>query len=184
MSRESVDRERKITRGAVTLAIRRVWDYDGHDDGYLGVWCNRNGNEPMTNQQKLVHRGTLSVMDHHGIWRDEKGRIVSDPGEGGGDWREFQFTFHDNGHDRIAYAVADHKRMVGLVRGDWGYMGVRVRVLIDGVEVGEASVWGIESESEEGYFLECERQEAREALREARQWLERRGVVRHGKGVA
>jgi hypothetical protein len=68
----------------------------------------------------------------------------------------------------------DAARLRGLERGDWYYMGVAVSILKQtksnwangGLEVGRASVWGIESDSEPSYIAEVERDMVAEAFSE------------------
>lgn len=155
--------------GRVKIEVQRVYD-DSADSSYLGEFCEYDSKHtPRNENQKLVHRDSGLVLDHHGIWRDERGRIQAEPPSYRNTlFREYQYTFHDNGHERISYALADNRRMEGLESGDWCYTGVRAVVTFSGVVIGESSVWGIESDSDEFYFQEVEQDEVKEALREAR----------------
>lgn len=67
-----------------------------------------------------------------------------------------------------AYALEDWARMEAYERGDWHMVGVVATVYIDGKEVAESSVWGIESDSGEDYLDEVGRDMIFEALTEAR----------------
>jgi hypothetical protein len=169
------DTLRQVTIGRVTVTVSRQEDEDGYSIArdYLGEWSDYR--TPATADQKLVHRHTLRVLDHHGIWRYANGRIARDPREDYPEHRygrgEYQYTWHDNGHEKIAYAIADHKRLHALSEGEWSYYGVIATVTLNGVEIASSSVWGVESDSGDAYFLECGRDQAREALREARQWM-------------
>jgi hypothetical protein len=71
----------------------------------------------------------------------------------------------------------DADRLAAFNRGDWCYVGVVVTVeyishhegrIPQYSEVGSASLWGIESDSDEGYFSEVARELADEALQIAR----------------
>lgn len=160
--------ERKTLKeiGRVKIELQRVYD-SSPDISWLGTFCDYdNKHTPRTNQQKLVHRNSGLVLDHHGIWRDKHGRIAAEP-EHREYAREYQYTFHDNGHDTLAYALADNKRLEQLERGDWCFIAIRAVVTFNGVEIGTASVWGIESDSDESYFEETERDIAKEALFDA-----------------
>jgi len=156
--------------GNVEVKVKRIADYDT-DLSWLGEFCQYR--EPQTEEQKLVHLATKLVLDHHGIWRDERGRIAPAP-EDYRHSRNYQYSFHDNGHDKIRYAVHDSRRLQDFNDGSLGCIGVVASVLVDGVEVGNASLWGIDSDSGEEYIVDTEREEAREALKEARKWLGRR----------
>lgn len=165
--------ERSVSVGAVTLEITHEADYDG-DASWIGQFSEYRA--PANVNEKLVHRATGSVLDHHGIWRDERGRIVSTPEWRGRGAREYEFTFHDNGHDALMYAIQDWRRMEGRERGDWCFLGIVASVTVDGAVIATSSLWGMESDDRSGYLESTGREQAREALREARAWLGRRGT--------
>jgi hypothetical protein len=58
--------------------------------------------------------------------------------------------------EREQYKQQDRERLEALRNGDWYYLGVCVAMKKGSYEVGRASVWGIESDSDEGYFTEIE----------------------------
>lgn len=118
-----MDITRTVTVGRVVLTLGREYD-DCSDASWLGKFSEYR--EPVDWSQKLVHRDTGLVLDHHGIWRDGKGRAS----------REYEFTFHDNGHERLAYALQDSKRLESLNRGDICFLGVIVKVRLNGAEIG------------------------------------------------
>ena len=72
------------------------------------------------------------------------------------------------------YLEQDAERLAGLRRGDWYFVGVAVKILKQtssnwangGLEVGRASVWGIESDSDDASFDETERDIIAEAFAE------------------
>ena len=152
--------------GRVTLTVQREIDTDP-DTSWLGQFCNYR--EPMNENQKLVHLRSGLVLDHHGIWRDNLGRIQAAPEEYQSG-RDYQYTFHDNGHDKIKYAVQDSQRLEQINMGNIGFYGIVATVSLDGVEIGHASCWGFESDSDEDYLESEERNFAHEALREAKAW--------------
>ena len=151
--------------GSVCVRVHVEPDNDDPQCDHLGEYSKYR--EPRTREQKLVHLGTRTVLDHHGIWRDELGRIAPTPEEREHS-REYQYTWHDNGHERVKYALQDSDRLVDLNNGGWCYLGVVVRVTIGDQEVGCASIWGVESDSDPEYLGEVARDMAHEALREAR----------------
>jgi hypothetical protein len=65
------------------------------------------------------------------------------------------------------YAEQEYKRMCGLNDGSWIFVGLKVTVFRAGIELGSASLWGIESDSDEAYFIETFNEPAIEALAEA-----------------
>lgn len=76
--------------------------------------------------------------------------------------------------ERAEYKARDVARLKGLKRGDWYYMGVCVTIRKQtkakwadgGLEVGRASVWGIESDSEASFIAEVERDMIAKAMSE------------------
>ena len=155
--------------GNVTITVRSVDDLyaDFSDIGTLSDF-RYPGNE----QAKLVHRDTESVMDHHGIWRDEHGQIVAEP-EVSAYRRTYAYTFHDNGHDKIKYAIQDARRLEAMERHEWQYFGVVADVYLDGAAIGRGSVFGVESDSGDAYFKEVTQEVAAEALADAKAWKAR-----------
>lgn len=72
------------------------------------------------------------------------------------------------------YKEQDRQRIAAYNRGEWYYVGVCVSIRKQtksnwadgGLEVGRASVWGTESDSEESHFAELEQDMIREAFAE------------------
>lgn len=78
--------------------------------------------------------------------------------------REHRFFIPSNPE----YGRIDYKRMEAYTQGHWCMVGVVVKVYRAGIELGSASVWGIESDSEERYFTDTAVELAEEAVEEAR----------------
>lgn len=165
--------------GRVKVVAKRILDISP-DMSYLGEFSDFR--QPASKDQKLVHRQSGYVMGEDGLWRDRRGRIVGnnpdDPRYPSGYdhdryRREYEYTFHDNEHEKIAYALQDSKRMEDYERQEWSMLGIAVSVYYDGAEIGSSSVWGVESDSGEHYLCYCEREQSREAMYEARKWLDR-----------
>ena len=152
--------------GRVSVVVKHILDTDA-DYSDLGEFCGYQ--EPSNAEEKLVHISTGSVLDHKGIWRDERGRIVAAP-ESYPYSREWEYTFHNNGHEKIKYALQDSKRIQDLNNGYWNYFGIVAEVHLNGVEIGDASCWGFASDDTD-YIKHEERNIAREALTSARTWL-------------
>ena len=159
--------------GAVVVTAWAEYDNYG-DSSWLGVFCNFR--QPANKEEKLVHRESGSVLDHTGIWRDSRGRLVAAP-DVRSHSREYQFTWHDNGHERIKYALQDSNRLEALDNGSWSFVGVVATVEIDGVELARDSLWGIESDSGDSYLAQTAREVAHEALGSAKGWVKRRLVA-------
>lgn len=67
-------------------------------------------------------------------------------------------------------AEADFKRLQAYCNGDWHYIGVIVDAYREGIKLGSASLWGIESDAD-GYLEEAAEELAAEAVEEAKATL-------------
>lgn len=76
--------------------------------------------------------------------------------------------------DRANYKAQDAERLKGLQRGNWHFIGITIEVRKQtktqwangGLEVGRASVWGYESDSEEAFLKSEEESLIKEAFAE------------------
>lgn len=172
------DINRDFSVGNVTLKIRLEWDYDG-DYSYLGKFVAKpeydSDNFTYDRREGVVLLPKFGPYDA-GAWRDKRGRIVADPGGPTGYEREHRYirTSRDAGADSLKYAFQDAERLDRLANGYWGYTGIIATVYVDGAEIAQDSLWGIESDSDASYGREIARQCASEALAQTREWLKRR----------
>jgi hypothetical protein len=142
-----------------TVVAKLVADYDA-DVSHIGAFSN----EPNE-----------GAIDHHatGKWLDRSHR---------GD-RYFNPANYDYKHyieakksksvaRRLAnqHARLDYDRLVGYYTGEWSMLGVVLTISRDGVSLGEASLWSIESDSG-SYFNEVVRDLLHDAQAEAQQKL-------------
>lgn len=58
------------------------------------------------------------------------------------------YSKHDAAMAEKSYYMRDLKRLLALYRGDWCYIGIVVTVEHEGIELGSASLWGIESDTD------------------------------------
>jgi hypothetical protein len=70
--------------------------------------------------------------------------------------------------DKIKYAIRDFERMEDANRGYWSPVGCIVTMYIEGEEVAYASLWGIESDSGDGYLKEVEEDLISECISDAK----------------
>lgn len=158
-------------QGKFQIKVTSQDDYDA-DTSWIGEYCNFDSKHtPHTNQQKLVHRASKLVLDHNGIWRDAKGHIQHHE-ERLHSGRDYEYTFHDNGHERIEYALRDSEYLDDINNGNKGFMGISVKVYLKGVEIAHASLWGIETDAGDAHIKETIEDLTSEAIREANAWLE------------
>lgn len=161
---------REIELGRVHLTIDTVYD-ESPDFSYLGKFSRMNWH-PET---YVYHRPSGLMYDGR-FWRDERGRIQAEPDLDDAYSHEYQFIdigdcqFQRSDKHSLRYAFQNAKRLDRL-DDYWCYLAVRATVDIDGRELGSASVWGIESDSDKSYFAEVGREVAQEAISEARQFI-------------
>ncbi len=159
--------ERNI--GNIRLVVKSTYD-ESPDHSFIGEFSNYRF--PQNKDEKLVHRASQSVLSDDGVWRNELGQIQAVP-ETNSYNRDYEYTFHNNGHEKIKYALQDHKRLEALARGDWSYLGITADVSLDGAQVGSGSLYGIESDGGDSYITEIVREVSSEALAEAKEWKAR-----------
>lgn len=83
-------------------------------------------------------------------------------------WDRRSYRYIVQGGGDPEYLAADAERLEAYERQEWAMLGVVVTILKAGVELAHASLWGIESDSEESYFDEVAQDCAHEALPEAK----------------
>jgi len=83
--------------------------------------------------------------------------------------REYQYIWHDN-LDTREYVIQDCKRLESFECGDFAvmYLSVVVTHSETGIQLGSASLSGIESDSDELYIQSTFRELLHEALQDAR----------------
>ena len=84
-------------------------------------------------------------------------------------WDHYWFTPDSDDE----YGLQNAKRMFEWLNDEWSYVGVKVTASLDGVVLGENSLWGVESDSnehggDEDYFAEVAGDCAYEAIHEAK----------------
>lgn len=139
-----------------------------HDDNTESPWCRENGHGDVsewTNRDKKA--GEMVLNSDMGSYRyyDYAGAVkialrdgwgIANPPEGAT-------------RRQIAALAAreDFERLRRWCNDDWSYVGVVVTVSAKGVELGSASLWGIESDAGE-YLVEVANELLPEAMEEAR----------------
>jgi len=140
--------------GPPTVTVRREVDIDPDPDlSWLGEYTSSPTN------------------DSHPVAIDRKAR---------GDHRQGEYTFFHGGAnysvggkfcdpvaEGLAYVEQDYQRMEAYNRGEWWMVGVIATAVLE-TEAGPieevASLWGIESDSDEDFFVEVEKEQMGEAV--------------------
>lgn len=166
-----------LSFGAVSVTASKMLD-ESPDYSHFGTYCDSHG---LGTEPYLYHRDSRLMKDSMGIWRDERGRLASEP-EVRDNAREYQFIACGSNYSGVTgalkYACQDAKRLERL-GSDWNYVGIVATVKVDGVELGHASCWGFEDDWDaqtDKYIMEQARELVREAIAEARAWFERRSA--------
>lgn len=127
---------------------------DDPDYSYLGEFCHYKDRP----DSYLMHLDSGAIWDGT-IWRDERGKITSEP-EFSNRSREYQFAdlgtcqFERGEPNAFKCAVENGRRLRGLSRDWWWYVGVWVTIWRGNVELAGSSLWGIESDSGDEYARE------------------------------
>lgn len=182
----SEDFKRKITHGKVAVSLRMDADLDP-DPSYLGEAIEVHRARQWSKDYAVYSYETDSIrLPGSDVWRDRKGRITAEPESLDYDsiryHRETEFLKLESSNyagerSMLTYLFQDADRLRAYYRGDWLYVGIVAIVHVNGREIGNASTWGIESDSDDPYFREMGREVAHEAIAEARQWLESLAVA-------
>jgi hypothetical protein len=85
--------------------------------------------------------------------------------------REYKYFVGAKWSEKREHVLQDYERMEALNRGDWRFMGIIATVYVNGVEMGSSSLWGVESDSGDDYFLEVARDLVWDAWSRARKKL-------------
>lgn len=158
---------RELTIGRVTVRIEREYDSDP-DYSDLGKFCN------FTYPGKweyLYDRATGDIMGYDHIWRDSRGRFVHSDVDRDNWSREFRYIMVPNNGDALKYHVKDGERLDAFANDQWWYIGLIATVEVDGRDIGTASLWGIESDSDRCFLDATAHELAHEAIQNARSWL-------------
>lgn len=184
---DTIEVLRDFTLGNVRVTTHTVADYDP-DYSYLGRFIS---DPSQAKREEYVYDRNADAMmlpgkyaDDPGAWRDHRGRIVSTPEDPGWRRRDNQYIAcgdqYKSDEHALTYAFQDASRLAGLVAGDWWYVGIACNVTVDGVTIGEFSVWGFETDGSrsDGRYLRSEaRNIEHEAIHQAREWFARREKV-------
>lgn len=133
------------TVGRIRLTVQMIPDYDP-DLSWLGEYSNMPGNGAIDTGRggRYLKYFNPPIENYEGAEADEIEK----------------------------YCRQDFERMEGYNNNEWMMVGVLASVYVDGRKVGDASLWGIEFEYQiEDYHREIMRDEAREALTEARRFI-------------
>jgi len=88
------------------------------------------------------------------------------------DWYKRHGYSKHEAHTRArACVLQDHRRHEDYCRGDWWVVGLIVSVSLDGHKLGQASIWGVESDCGEEYRDELVADLTADATAEARKAL-------------
>lgn len=144
-----------------------------HDDSADAPWENSDGHGPVskwTDREKAPGERVLAEGRHNKRYYDfaEAMRIAKRDGWGcaGG-----KLEGETDGQYAARAVEEDFKFLRSWCRDDWQYVGVIVEVSREDVELGKASVWGVECNvpgTDNAYLLETANELLPEALADAK----------------
>lgn len=167
--------------GRFRIVAEKHFD-ESPDFSYLGKFVPKMDWSPET---FIYHRPSGLMFDGR-LWRNKQGQIQAEP-DMECDYRHdgctlidigsCQFKRSDSGSLKMAF---ENARQLDALDDSWGYVGVWAKVYLEGREIGSASLWGIEDDwagffkpyNSESYILECARDVAKEAVHDARQFMQ------------
>ncbi len=138
-----------------------VKEDDYADFGYLGSISDRE-------QYGTIKRPT-SELPYEALrlfvstWRtsDYYYYTPTDNYQGTREWyTEKGYSKHEDAMAEKSYYMRDLKRLLSLYWGNWCYIGIVVTVEHNGIELGSASIWGVESDSDYSDYIEDLKSEA------------------------
>lgn len=137
----------QITRDIPTeFTVKRYMDHDA-DTSWLGHYSNRWESGAIDRE---------AAGDYN---RNEYQYWIPTPG--GSTWDDYQrethnwytergYSKHESGIAAHQHRAADYRRICALERGDWHFLGI----VVESPWGESASLWGIESDSDDSHFEE------------------------------
>ncbi len=160
-----------ITRGKFTLTARIH-----HDTDHGAPWDEEDGHGPVSDWRCADSKqaGELVLHTNHSKARfydyAEACRIALRDGWDAAPYNEYK---SETPRQQAAKAaLADYNRLRQWCGDQWSYVGVMVECSQDDIQLGEASLWGIESDCDD-YLAEVANELCDEALEEAREAIAR-----------
>lgn len=163
-----IDRHEGDVRVTVQATLDDDW-YSTQDARYTTYRCADWNKALYSRRDETVH------LPKAALWRDKRGRIAADPKDDdySQDCQFIQVPYAST----LAEAFDSAEYLERCERGDIGVYDLTARVFVDGVEVGSAVCGGFDTDhSAEGdrYIRISACEVAHEAIRAARDWLNRR----------
>lgn len=123
-----------------------------------GAWDDEERADHDQNLQRILWLAACDITEQEGCDCGERGDM---------EHRELRY-FNGNVEnyagespaDIRKYCQQDYKRMEGLKRGDWCFIGVRAHaeIVVDGIyqDISSGGLWGIESDSDQEYLSDVD----------------------------
>lgn len=166
---------RTLTYGDTVLTVGL--DYDDPDFSYIDHFASWRGapyDAYVYDMREHVMADPERVIngEYRRIWRNERGRMVAAPDTDDTQSCEYRFIVPTPGgvapeSFRDAWQTAEY--LDAYARQQWTYVVLVATVAVDGVEIGRASIWGIEWDHKDASIEhEYVRDVTREALDDAK----------------
>lgn len=162
------------SRDGFDFAVTIEPDYDSHEP-----WREEAGHGEVSEWRRQNYRGTydkapgelLLCEDHRSALFYDFAGACALALRGGWNAKPYDVPGETPKQRAAKAARADYERLRRYCAGDWCYVGVVVTASRDGVELGSASLWGLESDCDEDHLADCACELAEEALDEAKERL-------------
>lgn len=148
---DTIDTIRNYNVGNAHLTVHTVYDPYA-DYSYLGkfaLWRDVDSDAYVYDMREHLMGEPVRIIngEYRRIWRDARGGIAAEPDTDdsyGGEYRFILPTVWEGEGFHQAWQSATH--LDAYARDQWRYIGIVATVSVDGREIGEASIWGIEAD--------------------------------------
>lgn len=142
----------------MNIKVETKHDDYRHELDYLGSISDRNLygaiKRPTSELDYETQRSLRWSTDYYYY-------IPSGNYQGTREWyTEKGYSKHEAAMAEKSYYIQDLKRLLSLYWGNWCYIGIVVTVEHNGIELGSASIWGVESDSDYSDYIEDLKSEA------------------------
>lgn len=138
-------------------------DYDP-DLSHIGTYKNKLGPKDYPAWDRCVEQVLQEPTDVGVAEREREKKALH--------WNDREYRYIVSGSGDAETLHLDVKRLEEYERNEWGMTGVVVVVSAKGIELGRDSMWGVESDADDSYILECAKDVLVEALAQAKSKLQ------------
>ena len=146
---DTIDTIRDYRVGNARLIVRTIYDIDQDYShfGQFATWRDVPYDAYVYDRWERIMGDPERVIngEYRRLWRDARGRIVSPPDTDGYS-REYRYILPTVWKgEGLGQAWRNAEHLDDFANDRWCYIGIVATITVDGREIGNASVWGIEA---------------------------------------